>query len=270
VADLQISAITPALLKGLLEPFLEEPVNLVNAGALAKVRGITIVERRTPDAGPYATLVTISGTTADGTQRTVAGTLANGEPRFVRLDDYWLDVAPAPWVLISTHTDRPGMIGVKLYHQYLYDDPILVPIVEAAARRGAVVLLHQGKCNDDASRAAQPLISDGTHIARLAARVPEARQLCGHIGGGGDWEWTVKALKRSPSVCVDTSGSVIDEAMVDMAVKVLTADRLLFGCDMSWTAGIGKIRAARLSAEDRRKILGGNMQRLLAQRARPQ
>jgi hypothetical protein len=41
----------------------------------------------------------------------VAGTLANGEPRFVRLDDYWLDVAPAPWVLISLHKDRPGMIG---------------------------------------------------------------------------------------------------------------------------------------------------------------
>ena len=55
--------------------------------------------------------MTISGTAADGTARTVAGTLANGEPRFVRLDDYWLDVAPAPWMLISTHTDRPGMIG---------------------------------------------------------------------------------------------------------------------------------------------------------------
>ena len=42
-----------------------------------------------------------------GRSRTVAGTLANGEPRFVRLDDYWLDVAPAPWMLIS-HPHGPA------------------------------------------------------------------------------------------------------------------------------------------------------------------
>jgi hypothetical protein len=111
LADHDATPLQAAVLRGFLQDVTNERVNLVNAGALAKIRGITIVERRTPDAGPYATLVTISGTTADGTQRTVAGTLANGEPRFVRLDDYWLDVAPAPWVLISTHTDRPGMIG---------------------------------------------------------------------------------------------------------------------------------------------------------------
>jgi predicted TIM-barrel fold metal-dependent hydrolase len=159
--------------------------------------------------------------------------------------------------------DRPGMIGVKLYHQYLYDDPILVPIVEAAARRGAVILLHQGKCNDDASRAAQPLISDGTHIASLAARVPEARLLCGHIGGGGDWEWTVKALKRSPSVCVDTSGSVIDAGMVEFAVRELGVDRVLFATDMSLEEGVGKVLGADLSDVERRAIFHGNAERLV-------
>ena len=43
---------------------------------------------------------------------------------------------------------------------------------------------------------------------------------------------------------LDTSGSVIDEGIVEMAVKLLGVDRLLFGCDMSMTAGVGKIRAA--------------------------
>ena len=60
-----------------------------------------------------------------------------------------------------------------------------------------------------------------------------------------------------------TSGSVIDEGIVDLAVKTLGADRLLFGCDMSFTAGVGKIRGANLSAQQRQKILSGNLLRLL-------
>jgi uncharacterized protein len=159
--------------------------------------------------------------------------------------------------------DQPGMIGIKLYHQYLFDDPILVPIVEAAAGRGAVILLHQGRCTDDATRASQPLISDGTHIARLAARVPEARLLCGHIGGGGDWEWTVKALRGSPSVRVDTSGSVVDAGMVEFAVRELGAQRVLFATDMSLEEGVGKVLGAELAEDERTAIFGGNAERLL-------
>ena len=41
---------------------------------------------------------------------------------------------------------------------------------------------------------------------------------------------------------LDTSGSVIDEGMIEMAAEILGVDRLLFGCDMSMTAGMGKIR----------------------------
>jgi D-3-phosphoglycerate dehydrogenase len=111
LATHDVSPLQAAILRGLLQDATNERVNLVNAATLAKSRGITVVDRRTPDAGAFSTLVTISGKAADGATRTVAGTLANGEPRFVRLDDYWLDVAPAPWILISTHVDRPGMIG---------------------------------------------------------------------------------------------------------------------------------------------------------------
>lgn len=106
-----VTPLQAALLRGFLQDATNERVNLVNAAILARSRGITVVERRTPDAGAFATLVTVSGVTADGTVRAVAGTLANGEPRFVRLDDFWLDVAPAPWMVVSQHLDRPGMIG---------------------------------------------------------------------------------------------------------------------------------------------------------------
>jgi len=164
--------------------------------------------------------------------------------------------------------DLPGFIGVKLYNEHLCTDPIVFPVIEVATELRVPILHHAGHSHYPVKE--QPKMSDGGRLAELAKRYPEAKLICAHIGGGGDWEWTIKALRHAKTVYLDTSGSVTDEAMVDMAVKVLTADRLLFGCDMSWTAGIGKIRAARLSAEDRRKILGGNMQQLLARRARPQ
>ena len=43
-------------------------------------------------------------------------------------------------------------------------------------------------------------------------------------------------------------------------------DRLVFGCDMSMTAGVGKIRGANLSAPDKQRILGENMAKLLERR----
>ena len=54
------SPLTAAVLRGLLETTTTERVNLVNAGALAKARGITVVERKTPDAGAFAALLTLS------------------------------------------------------------------------------------------------------------------------------------------------------------------------------------------------------------------
>ncbi|MGZ3587238.1 MAG: phosphoglycerate dehydrogenase [Candidatus Limnocylindrales bacterium] len=95
-----------AALRGLLEVSTEERVNQVNAAAVARARGIAVVERRTPDAGRYASLVTLSGSA------TVAGTVAAGEPRLVRLGEHWLDMAPVPWMLITRHHDRPGTIGL--------------------------------------------------------------------------------------------------------------------------------------------------------------
>ena len=104
------SPLTAAVLRGLLETSTTERVNLVNAGALAKARGITVVERKTPDAGAFAALLTLSGE-AGGHTAVVAGTVAAGEPRITRLDDYRLDMAPADTMLITRHKDRPGTVG---------------------------------------------------------------------------------------------------------------------------------------------------------------
>ncbi|HEU4921392.1 MAG TPA: phosphoglycerate dehydrogenase [Candidatus Limnocylindrales bacterium] len=104
------SPLTAAVLRGLLETSTTERVNLVNAASLAKARGITLVERKTPEAGAYASLLTLSGESG-GRTTTVAGTVAAGEPRLTRLNEYPLDMEPAGVMLITRHHDRPGMIG---------------------------------------------------------------------------------------------------------------------------------------------------------------
>ncbi len=156
-----------------------------------------------------------------------------------------------------------GMIGAKLYHQYQFSDPVVIDLIRAVAERGALVLLHQGKAMGEESQAGQPLISDGSHIARLAEQVPEARLICGHIGGGGDWEWTIKALEGVDSVFVDTSGSVIDAGMIEEAARRLGYRRLLFATDMSVDQGIGKMLAARIPNSHKRAIFSSNLESLL-------
>jgi D-3-phosphoglycerate dehydrogenase len=111
LADHDGTPLTAAVLRGLLETVTTERVNLVNAGALAKARGMTVVERKTPDAGAFASQLTVSSESRGTTPVTVAGTVAGGEPRITRLGDYRLDMAPADVMLITRHTDRPGMVG---------------------------------------------------------------------------------------------------------------------------------------------------------------
>ena len=110
LADHDASQLTAAALRGILENATSERVNLINAGFLAKSRGIVVNERKTNDAGTFASLVTLTVEGDSGTA-VVAGTLANGEPRLVRIDDNWLDIAPTPLMLVTRHQDKPGTMG---------------------------------------------------------------------------------------------------------------------------------------------------------------
>ena len=157
-----------------------------------------------------------------------------------------------------------GFMGVKLYNEHRCTEPVVYPVVELAIELGVPILHHAGHGHHPIPK--QPNISDGGDLAQLARRYPEAMLICAHVGGGGDWEWTIKALRNAPSVYLDTSGSVTDEGIIEMAAGVLGVERLLFGCDMSMTAGVGKIRGARLSPDDKQKILGGNMTKILKMR----
>ncbi len=157
-----------------------------------------------------------------------------------------------------------GFHGIKLYNEYECHEPVYNPVVELAIELGVPILQHAGHPHYFDER--QPRKSDSGMLATLGERYPEATLICGHIAGGGDWEWAIKAARRAPNVYLDTSGSVIDEGMIEMAVRTVGAERMLFGCDMSMTAGVGKMRGATLTDRARRLIMGENMQKILAAR----
>jgi D-3-phosphoglycerate dehydrogenase len=95
-----------AVVKGLLETFSAERVNLVNALAIARARGLVIEERRDTEALRYAALLTVR---VGGTE--VAGTLVQGEPRIVLIDGFWVDVPVEGHLLLTKHQDKPGLVG---------------------------------------------------------------------------------------------------------------------------------------------------------------
>lgn len=154
-----------------------------------------------------------------------------------------------------------GFVGIKLYNEYTCNEPVVFPIVELAIELGVPILQHAAHSHYFVVE--QPRLSDAGHLAELARRYPEAKLICAHPSGGGDWEWAIKAMRHAPNVFFDTSGSATDEGVVEMAARVLGVDRLVFGCDSSMTASVGRVRAAELSAEDKDRILGGNMENLL-------
>ncbi|MCC7498178.1 MAG: amidohydrolase family protein [Bryobacterales bacterium] len=159
-----------------------------------------------------------------------------------------------------------GFIGIKLYNDYRINEPVVRPIIELAIELKVPILQHAG--HTSWLSPPQPRISDGSHVAEAANRYPEAMIICGHICGGGDWEWTIKSLRNAPTAFLDTSGSVIDDGVVEMAVSVLGASRLLFACDTSLTASVGRMRSAEIDDASRRKIMGENMQQILARGGR--
>lgn len=154
-----------------------------------------------------------------------------------------------------------GFRGLKLYAACRYDDPRVEPVVARAARYGVPTLLHvvQRRTAELPGQYA----SDGREVAHLAQRLPGAALILAHVGGGGDWAFSVKAVRRHPNVFVDLSGSVVDAGLVEAAYEAVGAARLLFGTDSSMCEGVGKLQGADLPAADKAAIWGANLQRLL-------
>lgn len=110
VSELNTGPLTQIMVANLLKPQLET-VNMVNAMAAAKARGIEISETKAGDAKDFRSLITIKIETNERT-RTLAGTLFTGkEPRIVNVEGVPIEAALAPNMLFIRNDDTPGLIG---------------------------------------------------------------------------------------------------------------------------------------------------------------
>jgi hypothetical protein len=134
-----------------------------------------------------------------------------------------------------------GAIGVKLLASRRATDPLLDPICEFAASHRLPVLHHiwQHRTREWPSQE----ISDGADLAVLARRHPSVTFILAHIGGGGDYAHTFHAVSDVPNIFPDISGSGVDRGMLDTAVGILGAQRLLWGTDLTMETGLAKLRA---------------------------
>lgn len=109
--DKPTDLITRSVLAGLLAPILSGTVNIVNAPVLAASRDIRVTESRTPSRSKYSSLVSASLRLGELSPSVSGTAYGPSQYRIVEVDGYEVTFIPSGNLLMTTHVDRPGMIG---------------------------------------------------------------------------------------------------------------------------------------------------------------
>lgn len=155
-----------------------------------------------------------------------------------------------------------SMVGLKLWVAKRASDSSLDRIVTRATELKAIILQHTWIKSDGSQLPGESTPMD---LAELARRHPDATFLCGHAGG--IWEYGIRAVRSLPNVVVETAGGDPTVGLVEMAVRELGEQRVVFGSDApgrSFGSQLSKITGADIRVEAKTRILRGNLQRILA------
>lgn len=139
--------------------------------------------------------------------------------------------------------------------------PEMDAIVRRAASMGVPILQHTWL------KTAGNLEGESTpqDLVELAQRHPDVQFVCVHTGG--DWERGIRIIRSQKNVSAEIAGSNPTAGFVEMAVRELGAERVIYGSDVggrSFASQLAKVMGARVSDADKALILGGNLRRLLA------
>jgi len=113
LANLDISVLELAAMKGLFADVTEEPVTYVNAPLVAKERGVEVSLSGDEVTKDWRNLLTIRGTAPDGQLISVSGTLTGLRlaERLVEVNGLDAEIAPAEHMIFLGYQDRPGVVG---------------------------------------------------------------------------------------------------------------------------------------------------------------
>ena len=150
--------------------------------------------------------------------------------------------------------------GIKLWVCQLADHAGNDPICTRAGALGLPVLQHTWvKATGNL-----PTESEPAQLVTLAQRHPSVNLIMAHAGG--DWERGLRTVQHVPNVYPDTCGNDPEAGFTELAVKLVGAERLIFGSDAtgrSFGSQMAKVTGADIGDEAKRLILGGNLLRLL-------
>ncbi|MGD0225293.1 MAG: amidohydrolase family protein [Terriglobia bacterium] len=138
--------------------------------------------------------------------------------------------------------------------------PAMDPIAEWAVANEVVILQHEWlKAGGN-----EPGESSPFDVVELARRHPKLQIVCAHTGG--NWELGIRAIRATRNVYCGLAGSDPTSGYVEMAVRELGAERVIYGSDVggrSFASQVAKVEGANIPESDKKLILGGNLRRLL-------
>jgi predicted TIM-barrel fold metal-dependent hydrolase len=152
------------------------------------------------------------------------------------------------------------MVGVKLWVAVHCNQPCVDPIAARAGELRAPILQHTFL------RPGPNLPGESTpaDMAELAARHPKTTFLCGHLGL--DWERGIRTIRTLKNVYGDPCGGDPVAGEVDMAVRELGPERVVYGSDFagrSFASQLAKVYGANLPEAVQRQVLCENMKRIM-------
>ena len=152
------------------------------------------------------------------------------------------------------------LVGIKLWVAVRCNDQRLDSIIRRAGELKAAIYQHTWlKVGGNLAGESTPM-----ELVELAARHPSVPIICGHTGG--DWERGIRAVRASQNLFIDTGGSDPTSGFVEMAVRELGAERIIYGSDIggrSFSSQLAKVIGAEISAASKKLILGENLKRML-------
>lgn len=138
--------------------------------------------------------------------------------------------------------------------------PEMDPIAERAIALQVPILQHEWlKAGGN-----EPGESSPYDVVELARRHPKLQIVCAHTGG--DWERGIRVIRSTKNVYAGMAGFDPTSGCVEMAVRELGAERVIYGSDVggrSFASQLAKVLGADIPDSAKELAAGGNLRRLL-------
>ena len=176
-------------------------------------------------------------------------------------------------VIVERFVKEHGFRGVKIHAEPNWPLSGLLSahaIFLKAAELNVPVVIHSWHDEEGLTHEARTLIiQEGFSfpvriIAELGRRYPDTKFIFAHMGGM--WAKALDAARPYSNIYFDTSGFDPERGIIESAVEMIGADRILFGSDApgrSYISQLAKVKYADIGESDKRKILGENALKLL-------